>query len=238
MPTKSLGTSKNIELARNSFRRKQPSERELEESRAGKSRITNFHEDEDEDLPTKSLGVSKNIDFARNSFRHKRPSARQLLDNVETASHLLQRMDSDLGMGIKRVDSVHSMTSTESPVVISKTISKHADEGTLTNLRRTFSRQLSRMASMTEGGEGNRSRSPKRSSPKVPALQLDTAAVVTKKRSHSQGSNGSLGSNSMQSITSFDSGEHLLRFDNFPSSRKSSYGDTIFLQEPSDCLDI
>ena len=257
VPTKSVRNSKNIDDSHHSFRHNRPNSRDQASARARSApnaHVSAIHEDED--MPTQSIGNIQNIDVGRNSLRQKRRSSRHVISKMDSASNLLMTINSALKVNkknVKRVDrdkqkDIHRDSAarhTPDKGTSPKPNRRRGEDGgggdedggtTLTNLRRSFSRQLSKMASMSAE---DRSRSPKRStasdsrSPLVPALRL--AEEVSMKHAHSEDSHDS--NHSMQSIASFDSGHDLLRFQNHPSSRNSSFGDTILL-DTSTHLDL
>jgi hypothetical protein len=235
-PTKSLGSSTNVDFNRNSFRTRKHFERSIIDDKVSKSRTPNSQStpQEDEDLPTKSLGDTKNIDLMRNSLRSSHQttrkkqerveSARQLIQRVESASHILEQNVNDQGAKAKTSGRA-SFTRKKSGEVESKPIVADSDSGkeVLSSLRRTFSRQLSKMSSFSDSPKGSPIPSNRKSSQSPgSSTRRVNGHMITRSED----------SMDVDSVASFDSAHELIRFDN-PQSANSSFGETIFLRSRS-----
>jgi hypothetical protein len=199
---------------------------------------------EDEDLPTKPPGDAINLSVSRNSFRRKSESKQKqsrgekLLQEVESASKLMKRIDSEKKRTLNRMDSIKSNASSNSGTGQNSAgagagAPSSGDANVLKKLRKSFSRQLSKMSSFSEDMDYQMSLSgslspqshspaPHRSRGQDDILDEEEEEEVKEEEDD----------NSIGSISSFDSGHDLLRFED-RSSRHSSFGDTILLRSRS-----
>jgi len=242
-PTKSLGGSSSVDFSRNSFRTRKNSDRSLKTpSEAVLKSRPSFQTvaQDDEDLPIKSPGDSRNLNLVRNSLRSSHEvttkgkldrveSARQLVQRVESATFLLDQKEKS-GDDVRNPSTPQSTLRNNGEVDDERPVSADAGDGSsvLKNVRRSFTRQLSKMSSFAESETQGSPASSLCASVQSPGSPTRNSIKLKTPNSR----------DSMDSVSSFDSGAELLRFDN-PRSANSSFGETILLRSRSSSeLDI
>lgn len=234
-PTKPLAGSMNIDVSRNSIRTKR-SMSGLQASSSSRNLLSARRDDEDQPTPTLGARPSLRRSNSQTQGIDRVESARQLIKRVDSMSQIMdeeeQRARAQGQGGQPRASSASrspggSKPKKEAAAASGSEIrveSSSSDEGAgvLKNFRRTFSRQLSRMSSYSEGDDVL----PRRASTSS-LLQQEPVVASAKKGGSSRDSMDD------SSLESFGSGNQLVRTDRQPRMSRGSFGETIILRSHS-----